>query len=74
MFFSNLSLLNVDDEIYIYDNSGKKYIYLVTSFYEVHESDLSPIFDYDKSLKELTLVTCNNLNSNRLIVKAKQIK
>ena len=27
MFFSNLSLLNIDDEIYLYDTDNKKYIY-----------------------------------------------
>lgn len=70
MFFSNLSLLNVDDEIHLYDNSGQKYIYKVFKSYEVNESDLSPIFDYNKSSKELTLITCNNLNLNRLVVKA----
>lgn len=74
MFFSNLSLLNVDDEIHLYDNSGQKYIYKVLKSYEVNESDLSPIFDYNKSSKELTLITCNNLNLNRLVVKANFIE
>ena len=73
MFFSNLYLLNNNDEIYIYDNSGNQYIYKVFSFYEVHESDLSPIFDYNPFSKELTLITCNNLNLNRMIIKARQV-
>lgn len=71
-FFSNLFLLNNGDEIYLYDNSEKKYTYSVFSSYEVKSSDMSPILDYDKNLKQLTLVTCNNFNQNRLIVKAKQ--
>lgn len=73
MFFSNLYLLNNDDEIYIYDNYGNKYIYMVFNSYEVNKSDLSPIFNYNQSSKELTLITCNNLNQNRLIVKAHQL-
>ena len=73
MFFSNLYLLKNDDEIYIYDHSGYKYVYKVFNFYEVNESDLSPIFDYNSSSKELTLITCNNLNLNRFIVKAYQV-
>lgn len=73
MFFSNLYLLKNDDEIYIYDHSGYKYVYKVFNFYEVNESDLSPIFNYNSSSKELTLITCNNLNLNRLIVKAYQV-
>lgn len=71
-FFSNLFLLNNGDEIYLYDNSEKKYTYSVFSSYEVKSSDMSPILDYDKKIKQLTLVTCNNFNQNRLIVKAKQ--
>ena len=72
MFFSKLHLLDTEDQIYLYDNSGYKYIYTVFKSYEVNEDDLSPIFDYSSFSKELTLVTCNNMNSNRLIVKAKQ--
>lgn len=71
-FFSNLHLLNKNDEIYIYDNLGRKYVYTVFKTYEVNESDLSPISNYSSFSKELTLVTCNNFNHNRLIVKAFQ--
>ena len=71
-FFSNLFLLENGDEIYLYDNSEKKYEYTVFSTYEVKSSDMSPILNYDKNIKQLTLVTCNNLNQNRLIIKAKQ--
>lgn len=74
MFFSNLFLLNTNDEIYLYDNSGQKYIYKVFKSYEVNESDLSPIFNYNHSSQELTLITCNNINNNRLVVKAKSIE
>lgn len=73
MFFSNLYLLENDDEIFLYDYSNNKYIYKVYRKYEVVENDLSPITDYDSSKKELTLVTCNNLNQNRLIIKALQV-
>lgn len=72
MFFSTLSSLKKNDAIYIYDNLGNKYNYYVFDFYEVAENDLSPIFDYENNIKQLTLVTCNNFNSSRLIVKAKQ--
>lgn len=73
MFFSNLILLTNGDEIYLHDNFGNKYVYVVFKVYEVNESDLSPIFDYNQFSKELTLVTCNNLNKNRFIIKANQI-
>ena len=74
MFFSNLFLLDNNDEIYIYDSNNEKYTYIVFKSYEVIPSDLSPLFDYENNSKELTLITCNNLNSNRLIIKAKQIE
>lgn len=72
LFFSNIILLNTNDEIYIYNNLGRKFIYFVSEKYEVKYNDLSPVFDYDQNSRELTLITCNNLNSNRIIVKAKQ--
>ena len=71
-FFSNLFLLENGDLINIYDNLEHKYIYKVFSSYEVKSSDMTPILNYDNNIKQLTLVTCNNLNQNRLIVKAKQ--
>jgi len=74
LFFSKISNLSKDDEIIIYNINGNKYIYYVYNIYEVKPSDLSPIFNYKKNEKELTLVTCNNLNSNRIILKAKQKK
>lgn len=72
MFFSNIYLLENGDEIFLYDYLNNKYVYKVYQKYEVVENDLSPINDYDHSKKVLTLVTCNNLNQNRLIVKAVQ--
>lgn len=74
LFFSKISTLSQNDEIFIYDNNGNQYTYWVYDVYEVSKSDLSPIFDYKENEKILTLVTCNNFNSNRIIVKAKQKK
>ena len=33
-------------------------------------NDLSPIFNYDNDRKNLTLVTCNNLNDKRIVITA----
>lgn len=71
-FFSNIVLLNVDDIIYISSNNTK-YTYRIISKYEVNPNDLTPIFEYNSDKKCLTLVTCNNLNGNRIIIKAIQI-
>lgn len=71
-FFSKISILNENDEIFIYNNLNKKLSYLVFDIYEVKSNDLSPVYSYNKNLKQLTLITCNNLNNNRIIVKAFQ--
>lgn len=69
-FFSNLSDLTNNDEIYL-EIQDKTYVYSVFNMYEVNETDLSPIYSYPDKIMQLTLVTCNNLNKKRLIVKAK---
>lgn len=68
-FFSKISSLQNNDEITIYDNSNKAFSYFVFNIYEVNVNDFSPIYSYNYS-SELTLITCNNLNNNRIIVKA----
>ena len=74
LFFSNLSNLEAGDEIFLYDTDGKKYIYNVFSIYEVNSTDLSPVLENSQNEKILTLITCNNLNDKRIIVKTKQQK
>lgn len=46
--------------------------YSVFTVYEVSTTDTSCTIQ-DNTVKEITLVTCNNINGNRIIVKAKQI-
>lgn len=70
-FFSKIKNLNIDDKIYIYDNYDNKYAYSVIKNYEVKSDDLSPVYDTITDSFELTLVTCNNFNGNRIIIKAK---
>ena len=69
-FFSNVNLLKVNDEIVLYDNLQNSFHYFVEKVYEVNNSDFSPIYDYDKNGMFLTLITCNNVNNNRIIVRA----
>ena len=69
-FFSNVNLLKVNDEIVLYDNLQNSFHYFVEKVYEVNNSDFSPIYDYDKNRMFLTLITCNNVNNNRIIVRA----
>lgn len=71
-FFSNLKNLDLKDDIFLYNTYNQKYVYIIYQKYEVKENDLSPIFKQSSKNKELTLVTCNNFNHNRLILKANQ--
>lgn len=72
-FFSNIKKLDDNDEIIISDNNNNEYIYKVFKNYEVDNNDLSPIYYKmsDEKSSELTLVTCNNFNNKRIIIKAK---
>lgn len=70
-FFSKISLLKKGDYINITDYYSKTLSYTVTNSYEVKEDDLSPLESSSSCLKQITLVTCNNSNNNRIIVEAK---
>lgn len=67
-FFGRLDELRPKDKIHLLDLSGKKYEYIVFDIFETDENDTSVL----KKTKryELTLVTCNNSNNKRIIVKA----
>lgn len=72
-FFSKIKTLKDGDKIFVYDTSNNKITYSLYANYEVNYNDLSPILVSNNAIKELTLVTCNNYNGNRIIVKAKEI-
>ena len=69
-FFSDLNQIKIDDVINLYSNSGKKFEYVVYRTYETESEDLTPLSENFIEKKELTLVTCNNKNKKRFIVKA----
>ena len=69
-FFSRIHLLKNNDKIIIYNNNGNAFHYFVKQVYETDDTDFSPIYNRISNAYELTLVTCNNLNNKRIIVKA----
>lgn len=69
-FFSQIDKLEINDNIIIIDNFNNEYNFSVIKNYEVKSDDLSPIYTTLSNNYELTLVTCNNMNNNRIIVKA----
>lgn len=71
-FFGNLYKLEIGDKINIYDSTNSLIIYYVYDKYETDKNDVSCTSQNTHGKKEITLITCNNLNGNRLIVKAKE--
>ena len=49
----------------------RDFSYIVNNIYEVKPINLTPVYSYNSKSTELTLITCNNLNKYRIIVKAK---
>lgn len=73
-FFSNLYKLNIGDIINIYDSSNSCITYSIYQKYEISIKDTSCTDQNTNGVKEITLVTCNNINKNRLIIKAREKK
>ena len=71
-FFGNLKNLNNGDRIDIYDSNNSVKSYFVYNKLEINDSDTSCTSQDTNNTREITLVTCNNLNKKRLIVKAKE--
>jgi len=67
-FFSKLNELRLNDEIIMTDLESREYIYTVFDIYETNENDLSCLENSKEY--ELTLITCNNSNKKRIIIKA----
>lgn len=68
-YFKNINKLSKGDEIKITDTQGDEFIYLVTESYVVEPTEMSVIQDVPKQ-KLLTLITCQESGTKRLIVRA----
>ena len=71
-FFSNLSKLENDDIIKIYDLSGKELDYIVYYKYEVDANNFDCTSQETNGKREITLITCNSIKGKRVIVKARE--
>lgn len=71
-FFSNLNKLTIGDSINISDSSNKVITYYVYDKFEVSDNNSYCMNQDTGGKREITLVTCNNVSKNRLIVKAKE--
>ena len=73
-FFSKVPTLENGDTIEITDLSGKVVTYVVYDKYNVDPRDTSCTTQKTKGKTEITLITCTNDSSARVVVKAKAIK
>lgn len=67
-FFGRLFELRENDIVKLSTLNDETYIYRIYDIYEIDENDLSCL--ENKKKYELTLVTCNNTNKKRRIIKA----
>ena len=70
--FGKLSSLEEGDMIQIYDLNGTSLDYAIYKKQEVSSNDTSCLSQNTNGYKEVTLITCNSIKGNRLIVKAKE--
>ena len=73
-FFSDIPKLNIGDEIQLSLLDGIINTYTIYDKYETSSKDKSCTSQETNGNHEITLVTCNNFNGNRIIIKALEIK
>lgn len=70
-FFSNLKKVALGDTIYITDLNGNRVAYTIYNIFEAAENDTSFYNRDTNGAKEITLTTCTDDSTARLIVEAK---
>lgn len=70
--FGKIHYLKVGDNIKIYDTVGNCIEYVIYDKKEINASDLSCTEQNTNGMKEITLITCNNVKGNRVCIKAKE--
>lgn len=71
LFFSNNKKLNIGDKIYITDNDGNRVTYSIYNKFETTPEDTSFYQRDTAGVPEVTLSTCTDDSSARLIILAK---
>lgn len=68
--FNDLPDIKLYDEVWGYNSAGDKFVYYVTGKYVTTPDNIS-VLAQNKSEKELTIVTCSNSGTMRLIISCK---
>ena len=72
MFGRNKNLKK-GDKVLLTDLTGKTLEYEIFDIFVTHPDDTKVLETKDKTIREVTLITCKNGRSQRLIIKAKEI-
>ena len=72
--FGKLSSINIGDEVELTDLTGRTLKYAVYDKYKVDPNDTRCTSQKTNGNKEITLITCTNYGTQRLVVKAREIK
>ncbi len=70
-YFGDIKNLEKDDPVVLTDLNGYEYTYNVTDIFVVNPQDVYVVEDLGKPGKYLTMVTCTQRGTKRLIVRAK---
>lgn len=70
--FNNIINLKLGDEIYLSDNKNGKIKYKVYDVYKAKPNDNTPLEQDTNGQVEITLITCSDYSSKRIIVKARK--
>lgn len=73
-FFSKLYKLETGDIIELTDSTRNTLNYKVYDKYYINPEDIEIFNQNSKDIKEVTLITCNDTSSKRLIIKLKEVK
>lgn len=72
--FAKIHSLDEGDNIQIFDLNGNMIDYYIYSIQELPADDTSCLSQDTNNLREITLVTCNTIKGNRIVIKAKEDK
>jgi len=70
--FGNLFKLEISDIIDVYDMAGNPISYIIYDIYETDSKDTRCTSQETGGYREVSLVTCNNITKDRLVIKAKE--
>jgi len=68
--FNHLIDLKIGDSLFLTDNMNGKVEYTIYDIYRVKPENIEPLSQETRGEKEVTLITCVNYSTKRLVVKA----